>query len=331
MPPLFVLVVSSLWQWSYDLCCMFGQAFPREVIVLGADVKQRAAGMTNPRQQIINALMNAASKDATGDVAMVGAGDVEAAPAASSSTGEAGAKTTAKAVVDFGDIPDVGPAAASSAGEAGAKTTAKAVVDFGDIPDVGPAASPSAGEAGAKTTAKAVVDFGVIPDVGPAAASSAGDAAPTEEADVETTTQPAYFGDNPDFDPYVGFGDIPDVGPAASSSAGGAAPTEVAAVETTTQTVVDGPARLVVIEAVDDIADHTPSPASLAGGTAATGGANGSPAATGSLMETALARATLMHMLRTVRGLINEHPELMGMMDQNLEPIRKNLDDATGP
>ena len=281
---------------------MFGQAFPREVIVLGADVKQRAAGMTNPRQQIINALMNAASKDATGDVAMVGAGDVEAAPAASSSTGEAGAKTTAKAVVDFGDIPDVGPAA-----------------------------SPSAGEAGAKTTAKAVVDFGVIPDVGPAAASSAGDAAPTEEADVETTTQPAYFGDNPDFDPYVGFGDIPDVGPAASSSAGGAAPTEVAAVETTTQTVVDGPARLVVIEAVDDIADHTPSPASLAGGTAATGGANGSPAATGSLMETALARATLMHMLRTVRGLINEHPELMGMMDQNLEPIRKNLDDATGP
>ena len=302
MPPLFVLVVSSLWQWSYDLCCMFGQAFPREVIVLGADVKQRAAGMTNPRQQIINALMNAASKDATGDVAMVGAGDVEAAPAASSSTGEAGAKTTAKAVVDFGDIPDVGPAA-----------------------------SPSAGEAGAKTTAKAVVDFGVIPDVGPAAASSAGDAAPTEEADVETTTQPAYFGDNPDFDPYVGFGDIPDVGPAASSSAGGAAPTEVAAVETTTQTVVDGPARLVVIEAVDDIADHTPSPASLAGGTAATGGANGSPAATGSLMETALARATLMHMLRTVRGLINEHPELMGMMDQNLEPIRKNLDDATGP
>ena len=148
---------------------------------------------------------------------------------------------------------------------------------------------------------------------------------------METTTQPAYFGDNPDFDPYVGFGDIPDVGPAASSSAGGAAPTEVAAVETTTQTVVDGPARLVVIEAVDDIADHTPSPASLAGGTAATGGANGSPAATGSLMETALARATLMHMLRTVRGLINEHPELMGMMDQNLEPIRKNLDDATGP
>ena len=48
-------------------------------------------------------------------------------------------------------------------------------------------------------------------------------------------------------------------------------------------------------------------------------------------METGLARAALMHMLRSVRGLINEHPELMGMMDQNLEPIRKNLDDATGP
>ena len=216
---------------------MFGQAFPREVIVLGSDVKQRAAGMTNQRQQIINALMNAASKDATGDVAMVGAGDVEAAPAASSSTGEAGAKTTAKAVVDFGDIPDVGPVASSSAG----------------------------------------------------------DAAPTEEADVETTTQPAYF-----------------------------APTEEADVET--PTVVDGPARRFVIEAVDDIADHTPSPASLVAG-----GAAGSPAVTGSLMETGLARAALMHMLRSVRGLINEHPELVGTVAQNLEQIQKNLDEATGP